>query len=239
MISRQPKPIHSFRVAILGVVHTFRTQRHMRFHFYTVIVVLILGLFWNLSNRDMLILLFTISMVLAAEMFNSAIEAVVDLVQPNYHPMAKFAKDIAAGAVLITTLNAIVVGSLLLIGDLRLADLRSLLRPNEIAQATTLKTLVGIFIVFTLTVIGKAMGKRGSMWHGGLVSGHSALGFFVAIAVVFLAQGNILVQLLAVMLGALVAQSRWEAGVHSLFEVCLGATVGSVLAVVIYGLSGH
>jgi diacylglycerol kinase (ATP) len=239
MISRRHNPFSAFRVAIQGVVYTFRTQRHMRFHFYTVITVLVLGLFWNLPYREILILLFTISMVLVAEMFNSAIEAVVDLVQPTYHPMAKFAKDIAAGAVLITTVNAIVVGGLLFIGDTRLVDVATLLRPNEIAQPVVLKTLVGIFLVFVLVVVGKALGKRGSLWHGGLVSGHSALGFFLAIAVVFLAQGNILVQLLAVMLGTLVAQSRWEAGIHSLFEVGLGATVGSMLAAIIYGLTRH
>jgi diacylglycerol kinase (ATP) len=239
MATRQKSPFEPFRVALQGVVHTFRTQRHMRFHFYTVVIVLILGMFWNLHYREILILLFTISMVLIAEMFNSAIEAVVDLVQPTYHPMAKFAKDIAAGAVLISTVNAIVVGALLFIGDTRLVEFTSLFRRNDIAQATTLKTLVGLFLVFTLVVIGKALGKRGSLWHGGIVSGHSALGFFIAIAIVYLSQGHILVQLMAVMLGALVAQSRWEAGIHSLFEIGVGATVGSVLGVIVYGLSGR
>ncbi|GMV37002.1 MAG: hypothetical protein AMXMBFR61_15100 [Fimbriimonadales bacterium] len=239
MSGRRHNPFEPFRVAMEGVIHTFRTQRHMRFHFYTVVVVLVLGMFYNLHYREILILLFTISMVLMAEMFNSAIEAVVDLVQPTYHPMAKFAKDIAAGAVLITTVNAIVVGSLLFIGDTRLVDLSRLFRPNEIPQAITLKSLVGVFVVFALVVIGKALGRRGSLWHGGLISGHSALGFFFAIGIVILAQGNILVQLLAVMLGLLVAQSRWEAGIHSLFEVGLGATVGSVLAAIIYGLSAR
>ena len=97
------------KVALLGMVYTFRTQRHMRFHLYVVLIVTVLGVFLNLRLREMLILLFVISLVLVAEMFNSAIEATVDLVQPTYHPMAKFAKDIAAGAVLITTIIALVV----------------------------------------------------------------------------------------------------------------------------------
>ena len=104
------------RVATSGLVHTFKTQRHMRFHLYVVLVVTLLGVFFNLGLREMLVLLFTISLVLVAEMFNSAIEATVDLVHPNYHPMAKFAKDIAAGAVLITTIIALVVGSLMILG---------------------------------------------------------------------------------------------------------------------------
>src|SRR5438046_1817461 len=106
--------IGPFRVALGGLVYTFKTQRHMRFHLYVVLIVVMLGILVNLQLREMLVLLFTISLVLVAEMFNSAIEATVDLVSPNYNPMAKFAKDIAAGAVLITTIIALAVGGLLI-----------------------------------------------------------------------------------------------------------------------------
>src|SRR5256885_689516 len=102
-----------------GVVYTFKTQKHMRVHLLVVLIVLLLGMFMNLGLRELLVLLFTISLVIIAEMFNSAIEATVDLVQPNYHPLAKFAKDIAAGAVLITTIIALVVGGLLILGESR------------------------------------------------------------------------------------------------------------------------
>ena len=106
-------PLNGFKYAIEGVVHTLRTQRHMRFHFLTLVLVLVVSLVFRLAREEILILLFTISLVLAAEMFNTAIEAVVDLVTQTYHPLAKFAKDIAAGAVLITTINALSVGFLL------------------------------------------------------------------------------------------------------------------------------
>src|SRR6478672_1694353 len=106
-----------FRAAMAGIAYTFRTQRHMRFHLYSVLTVLLAGIYMHLALRDMLVLLFMISLVLLAEMFNSAIEATVDLVQPTYHPLARFAKDIAAGAVLITTIMALVVGSLLIVGE--------------------------------------------------------------------------------------------------------------------------
>ena len=66
-----------FRVALTGLVFTFKTQRHMRFHLYVVLTVVLLGLLINLPLREMLVLLFTISLVLVAEMFNSAIEATV------------------------------------------------------------------------------------------------------------------------------------------------------------------
>ena len=99
---RGPDLVGPFKVAFSGLVYTFRTQRHMRFHIYVVIVVLLLGTWLNLGLREVMVLLFTVTLVMVAEMFNSAIEATVDLVSPNYHPMAKFAKDIAAGEVIKT-----------------------------------------------------------------------------------------------------------------------------------------
>src|SRR5689334_4647601 len=103
--------------AIDGVVYAFRTQRHMRVHLYTVVVIILIGFFMDLRLREMIVLLFMISFVVVAEMFNSAIEAVVDLAHPEYHPLAKFAKDMAAGGVLITTITAVVVALLLFLGD--------------------------------------------------------------------------------------------------------------------------
>src|SRR5450759_2120696 len=113
-------PMNGFKYAIEGVVHVFRTQRHMRFHFLTMVLVLVVSLVFKLRREEVIVLLFTISLVLAAEMFNTAIEAVVDLVTQTYHPLAKFAKDIAAGAVLITVINALAVGFLLFPGGKRL-----------------------------------------------------------------------------------------------------------------------
>jgi diacylglycerol kinase len=117
-------PLEGFRYALEGIVAVVRTQRHMRFHFFSVVLVLLMGLLFRLDKREMLVLLFTISIVLIAEMFNSAIEATVDLVTEEYHPKAKFAKDIAAGAVLVATLNAVVVAWVLFMGDLRLEQIR-------------------------------------------------------------------------------------------------------------------
>ena len=113
-------PMNGFKYAVEGVVHVFRTQRHMRFHFLTMVLVLVVSLVFKLKREEVIVLLFTITLVLAAEMFNTAIEAVVDLVTQTYHPLAKFAKDIASGAVLITAINALAIGFLLFPGGQRL-----------------------------------------------------------------------------------------------------------------------
>ena len=78
-------PMNGFKYAIEGLVHVFRTQRHMRFHFLTLVLVLVVSLVFKLAREEVIILLFTISLVLMAEMF-TAIEAVVDLVTQTYHP---------------------------------------------------------------------------------------------------------------------------------------------------------
>lgn len=225
-----------FKVALNGLVHTFRTQRHMRFHLYVVLAVMLLGVFFGLRLREMLVLLFVISLVLVAEMFNSAIEATVDLVQPTYHPMAKFAKDIAAGAVLITTIIAVVVGALMLIGENRWEQIKISMGTDSLALPVVPRLIIGFLLAILVVVIGKGLGTRGQVFKGGLVSGHAALGFFFATAIFFLTD-QLVVSALAIILAAIIAQSRYEAKIHSVYELSLGASVGVALAIVLFGLA--
>ncbi|MFQ3586771.1 MAG: diacylglycerol kinase [Fimbriimonadaceae bacterium] len=229
-------PLQPFNVALRGLIYTFRTQRHMRFHLYVVLIVVLLGVLFGLRLREMMVLLFTISLVLVAEMFNSAIEATVDLAEPNYHPMARFAKDIAAGAVMITTIVALVVGSLMLLGDARWEQIKLDLGTQSLGIPMPVRLLLGFFLLFVIVVIGKGLGKRGTVLRGGLVSGHAAYGFFIAMAILF-ATDNFLVGALGIMLAAIVAQSRYEAKIHSVFELSLGATVGVILGLLLFGLT--
>ncbi|MEI6915706.1 MAG: diacylglycerol kinase, partial [Armatimonadota bacterium] len=79
-------PLGNFKYAAEGVLHVYRTQKHMRFHFFMLVLVLMLSLMFQVERGETLILLLTISLVLIAEMFNTAVEAVVDLVTQSYHP---------------------------------------------------------------------------------------------------------------------------------------------------------
>src|SRR5688572_8226792 len=169
-----------FTNAIAGVVYAFRTQRHMRVHLYTVVVIILIGFFMQLRLREMIVLLFMMSFVVVAEMFNSAIEAVVDLAEPKYHPLAKFAKDMAAGGVLVTTMTAIVVALLLFIGDGRWQEIALQLKSAELQTSVPQRIAVGMVVLMVFIVIGKGMGKRGQVLKGGLVSGHAAFAFFCA-----------------------------------------------------------
>lgn len=205
----------------------------MRVHLYITMTVVLGAFLLDLHVREILVLMFMITFVLVAEMFNSAIEAVVDLVSPRYHPLAKFAKDISAGAVLITTIMAIVVGTLIAVGDVQWERMRTSLTSYELGTPVFVRLIMGAVIVFLVVIVAKGLGKHGQILRGGLVSGHAAIGFFFATAMFFLTD-NILVTAIGLGLASLVAQSRWEAKFHSVFELTLGATVGIILGVLLF-----
>ena len=100
----------SFRYAFAGISYCLRTQRNFRIHTLAAGLVAVLGGLLGLAWTEWAILALTVTMVLAAEMVNTVVEAAVDLASPDYHPLAKVAKDVAAGAVLLTALGAVTVG---------------------------------------------------------------------------------------------------------------------------------
>jgi len=216
----------NFKYAIEGVVHVYRTQRHMRFHLLALILAGVFSLILKLSYIEMLAIVISISFVIFAEMVNTAVEAVVDLVTQNYHPLAKIAKDIAAGAVLVATLNAIIVGILVVFNRNRIDTLNQVYiadKPNLV-----LIGVVGIVIMLSIVVMYKVAGNKGKVWKGGIISVHSALGFFMAWTTFFL-EDRYAIAIVALCLAALVAQSRVEGGIHTVSEVIWGAIVATAI----------
>lgn len=227
---RAKTPLDSFRHALNGVLISFRTQRHLRLHFLVGGLALLAGFVWRLSQVELLILLCTISLVLLAELFNTALETVVDLVTPDYHPLAKVAKDVAAGAVLIAALNAVMVGALLF---LDLDRLQRAFSAAPVQQNAFAVVVVGLVLLFFLLVHWKVRGKHGRFLYGGVISGHAAIAAFFS-TVVVLVSHQLLISLLALVLAGIVAQSRVDAGVHSVREVLLGALLGVIVPVILY-----
>lgn len=103
-----------FQYAWDGIAHVVRTQRNMRIHLAIGALVLVAGILLRLAIVEWAILLLCIMAVLVAEMSNTLIEALVDLVSPGYHPLAKLAKDVAAGAVLVTAIGSAGIGFVIL-----------------------------------------------------------------------------------------------------------------------------
>lgn len=104
----------SVALAFSGIWYAVRTQRHMRIHLIAAALVCILGAIVSLPPVHWAILLLTIAIVISAELVNTAIEKTVDLACSSFHPFAKLAKDVAAGAVLVAAIIAIVIGLLIL-----------------------------------------------------------------------------------------------------------------------------
>jgi diacylglycerol kinase len=105
--------LKSCQCASKGIIYSFKTERHLRFHFFMALLVIALGFYFNLQVQEWLFLIYAIGSVLVAELFNTALERTVDLAQPGYHHLAALAKDIAAGAVLVTAIQAVIIGTVI------------------------------------------------------------------------------------------------------------------------------
>ncbi len=112
---KSPSLLASFRFAIEGIVYTFRTQRNFKIHCAITLAVAVVGLWVGLGTDQWAILAVTVTLVFVAELLNTALEAIVDHVSPEFHALAKVAKDCAAGAVFTTAFFAVIVG-LLVVG---------------------------------------------------------------------------------------------------------------------------
>lgn len=104
----------SFKYASAGIYFMLRTQRNMRIHTVSGIAVFAMAVGLHLPALQLALIAVAASLVVICEMFNTAIENAVDLATHRRHPLAKAAKDVAAGAVMAAALNAIVVGVILL-----------------------------------------------------------------------------------------------------------------------------
>lgn len=112
--------IQSFSFAADGVLHVLRTQRNMRIHFLVAAGILVLAGVLHLSREEIILLLISISFVLITEILNTTVEIIVDMITNTYHPLARAAKNVAAGAVLVAAVNSVVVGWLVFADKVRL-----------------------------------------------------------------------------------------------------------------------
>ena len=201
----------------------------MRIHFIAAIGVLLAALFLKVSPLEFALLALSILSVLCAEMFNTSVEAVVDLVSPGYHPLAKVAKDTAAGAVLITACGAAIMGYLILAKYI-------LPRYGEIlamfGTASDIGTVVSVLIVVIIVVIVKSATGTGTPLRGGLPSGHAAVAFSIATSV-SLNTIDPLISVLSLSLALMVSHSRLLMKIHTMSEIIIGACIGSGITLMV------
>jgi diacylglycerol kinase len=112
------KFIRGFGYALNGIWHASVTQLNFRVHLVAAIVTLYAGYALNISTSEWLWIILSIAMVLIAELFNTALEFLTDLVSPEYNKKAGLVKDMSAGAVLITAICALVIGLIIFVPKL-------------------------------------------------------------------------------------------------------------------------
>ena len=109
------KIINSFKYAFNGIFTSFKTEKNMKIHLIIAILVVVLGFVLKISKIEWIICTVVISIVISAELFNTAIETVVDMITIEKNEKAKIAKDVSAGAVLITAIGAAIIGLIIFI----------------------------------------------------------------------------------------------------------------------------
>jgi len=235
-VDRSPSVLQSFNFAFEGIIHVLRTQRNMRIHFAIAVGVLIAALALGVRRLELVALLIAISFVLIAEMLNTALEAGIDVATTSFDPLAKLAKDIAAGAVLIATVNAVAVGYLVFVE--RIEDPSSNVL-DRLRDAPAELTVIALVLTIVLVIAAKAYTGRGRPLRGGLPSGHAAVAFAGWMAVTYILGYSthwFLISSLTFVMALLVAQTRIEAGFHSFVEVLSGGVLGALVTLVLFQL---
>jgi diacylglycerol kinase (ATP) len=224
------KWVQSFNNAIEGLIFVFKSQRSMKVHFIFTFLIVTVCVILKVDFVDFLFLVFAMSFVLITEMLNTALEMIMDMISESYHPLVRIAKDVSAGAVLIATITAIIVGYLILS--------KYLTDPVFIGLSHLLKspwyiTLIAILAVLIISIGIKIFLGRGTPFYGGMPSAHSALAFSIWTIVTILTK-NALVMTLTFVIAFMAAQGRVASGAHTFREVLFGAVLGVLLSLLVF-----
>ena len=229
--ARDKRLVDSFNFAIEGLISALKNEKHMKVHILAAIIIVILAIVINASKVEILIISLSVSFVVITELVNTAVEAIIDLVSPERHPLAKLAKDVAAGAVLVAAINAVCVGYLLFYDKL-LDVFDGTNKLHIIAGRKGNITLLILLLVGILVIVLKSFFQKGTPLEGGMPSGHSAIAF-AAFGILLFMTSDIRILILGFFMAGLVAQSRVKSGIHSIREVLVGGLLGFSVAFII------
>ena len=204
--------LNKANIAIDGILHAAKTEKHLRYHLYSAACVLLVSFLLGVSSFDFIIIAILVSIVILAEMLNTAIEHTVDMISPEKKDSARYAKDIAAGAVLITAFAAAVIGYIILFPYIKKALYEGI---SLVQYAPEYVLIVSLIIVFIVVILMKTHFGRGKPLIGGLPSGHAALSFSMWVSVTYITK-NFLASLLCLILAIIIAQSRVTVRAHNL-----------------------
>ncbi|MFW6280411.1 MAG: diacylglycerol kinase [Halanaerobium sp.] len=224
------KTIESFNHAIAGLIHSIRTQLNMQIHLLAAVLVLTFSLLFDLSKMEIALVIIAISMVIFAELINTAVEVVIDIISREYSYKARIAKNISAAAVVVAAGNAVFIAYLVFFNKLEnmSSNLIFTLRHEPLHLI-----FINFVLIFIITITLKSFFITGTPLRGGIVSGHAAVASSASLIILFLSK-NIIAFSLAVFLFFLTAQSRLENGTHSLKEILSGTLIGLSVTFILF-----
>lgn len=224
------KWIISANHAIEGILHAAKTQRHMRYHLYAAMLLLMVSFILGVSGTEFVVLITLAILVISVEMLNTAVETITDILFKEYDQRAKIIKDTAAGAVLITAVGAVIIGYIILIEPVKKYFYSGL----RVAKHTGADVaVVALLAVLILVVITKTFFGKGEPLRGGMPSGHAAVAFSIWMSVTLISE-SFMPSILVLILAAVIAQSRVYVGVHRPIEVILGALLGMTVTFLLF-----
>ena len=222
--------------AINGIIYATTTQGNIKKQLVIAVAVMILSLFFELSRAEFLCLTFSIVLIIVAEMMNTAIETVVDLYTDMYHPKAKIAKDVGAGAVVITALNALIVAYFLFfekISTIGTSILESIARsPAHLAFVAIVLSIIAVVALKAASSTNKH--KRINKHF--CPSGQSAIAF-AAMTAIWLNTKDIVTFTLSLVLSLLIIENRIDTKKRTMAEVIFGACMGVLIVLLVYSLT--
>lgn len=226
--------------AVNGIIYAATTQRNIKIQLVLAVIVMILCLFYGLETTEFLCLVFAVFFVIFAEMINTAIETVVDLFVDVYHPKAKIAKDVAAGAVVLSACNALIVGYFIFFKAENLQSISDSIFNNMIKSPLHLAFVAIMLVVIAVIAIKASCSKRkqrGELIKEGFVpSGQSAIAF-AALTAIWINSKDIVTFTLALVLSLLVAGNRMYNNARTKAEIVFGSCLGVLIVLLIYGLT--
>lgn len=224
----------SLGCALDGVLYAFKTQRHVRVHYTIAVVMICISLLLDLTYIEFMLFALSVLVLLAAEMFNTAIEDLSNLVERRYNEKIKRVKDVSAGGVLISSFGVVIMGYLIITKYLAepFTIVVGAVKANYGLVVSVSLLLVLIAVVGLKTALGGRLGFSQSS-----PSGHSAIAFSIWTAVTLITQ-NILVSVLIFFMALMVSHSRLLIGSNTALNVFTGAISGIGVTCVIFYFFG-
>lgn len=216
--------IQSFRNAANGILYAAKNERNMKVHLAAAGAVAILSFFYRLSREEVILICLTVAFVIVCELFNTALEILVDVLFDVYHPKAKAIKDLSAGAVTISAAASLIVGYIVFFDKVSSSLEKGIVSLRQFpAHITILAGIVTVILVIAVKVLMRR----------GIPSVHTAVAFSITTATA-LWTGHAGITLLFLSISLLVALSCLEGKTRSLIELTAGAVVGFLITLAVY-----